>query len=101
MTEDITLTIYLTIKDSKKLEKVKKKVYLTKDEVKLIENVELIPRLDRVRDCFLLMCYLGLRISDLKSVNKSNIDGENQRHIYRCIRMPSFYINHSTSSLYN
>ena len=69
-------------KGFKKLEKVKKKVYLTKDEVKLIENVELIPRLDRVRDCFLLMCYLGLRISDLKSVNKSNIDGENQKTLH-------------------
>ena len=55
---------------------------LTKDEVKLIENVDLIPRLDRVRDCFLLMCYLGLRISDLKSVNKSNIDGENQKTLH-------------------
>ena len=69
-------------KGFKKLEKIKKKVYLTKDEVNLIENVDLIPRLDRVRDCFLLMCYLGLRISDLKSVTRSNIDGEKQKTLH-------------------
>ena len=69
-------------KGFKKLEKRKKKVYLTKEEITQLENVKLIPRLDRVRDCFLLMCYLGLRISDLKLVNKSNINGEKQKTLH-------------------
>lgn len=40
-------------KGFKKLEKRKKKVYLTKEEITQLENVKLIPRLDRVRYCFL------------------------------------------------
>ena len=61
-------------KGFKKLEEIKKKVYLTLEEIRLLEVVDLIPRLDKIRDCFLIMCYSGLRISDLKAVNKSNID---------------------------
>ena len=69
-------------KGFKMLVQVKKKVYLTNDEIMLLENAELNQRLSRVRDCFLILCYLGLRISDLNSVNKSNIDGGKQKTLH-------------------
>ncbi len=50
-------------------------VYLTNDEITLLEDVEL-PSLgkQKVRDMFLFMCYTGLRISDLCTLRKSDIE---------------------------
>jgi len=46
-------------------------VYLTKQEIKLIEDLDLRkdPRLDRARDFFLMGCYTGLRYSDLAELD--------------------------------
>ena len=51
-------------------------IYLTEQEIDDIYNLDLSnqpPRLDKVRDMFVLACNVGLRISDLKRVNSSNI----------------------------
>jgi integrase len=46
-------------------------VYLNKNEIKLIEDLDLSdkPRLDRVRDFFLIGCYTGMRYSDLATLD--------------------------------
>src|SRR5690606_3861505 len=33
-------------------------------------------RLDRIRDLFVLQCHTGLRVSDLKRINKAHIKGD-------------------------
>ena len=50
-------------------------VYLTIDELKEIEKLDLsdIPRLDKTRDLFLIGCYTGLRFSDFTQINPENI----------------------------
>ncbi|MBK7186918.1 MAG: hypothetical protein IPH85_13560 [Ignavibacteria bacterium] len=47
-------------------------VALTWDEVQLLANVDLTenPRLDRVRDLFLLECYTGARFGDIQGLQR-------------------------------
>lgn len=61
----------------------KKRVPLSKIEVETIEKLELPTNsiLDLTRDIFLLGCYFGLRISDLKKIGLHNIKIENDVHI--------------------
>ena len=49
-------------------------IYLTSEEVKAIANFDLSanPRLDRVRDLFLIGCYTGLRFSDYRNLSENN-----------------------------
>ena len=51
-------------------------VYLNSDELKKIYKCDLSdePRLDRVRDLFLIGCCTGLRFSDLSLLSSDNID---------------------------
>lgn len=53
-------------------------VYLNKDELKAIENINLSnnKKLDKARDLFLIGCYTGLRISDYNNIKPHNIKGE-------------------------
>ncbi|PHR93133.1 MAG: tyrosine type site-specific recombinase, partial [Leeuwenhoekiella sp.] len=50
-------------------------VYLSVEELKLIEKLDLSssPRLERVKDLFLVGCYTGLRFSDFTQINPENI----------------------------
>ncbi len=52
-----------------------KKPILTFDEIKLIHDLDLSddPKLDRVRDLFLIGCYTGLRISDFTRIRPEHI----------------------------
>lgn len=52
-----------------------KKLSLTKDDLAKLRNLNLSsnPRLDRVRDLFLLGCYTGLRFSDFINIRKENL----------------------------
>ena len=52
-------------------------IYLNEEELKEIEQLVLRedPRLDRVRDLFLIGCWTGLRFSDYHQVSVQNIDG--------------------------
>ena len=51
------------------------KIALTQNELREIENLDLTknPRLDKIRDRFLIGCYTGLRFSDFIRLNKSHI----------------------------
>jgi integrase len=50
-------------------------IYLNEEELNLIYNLDLSmsPKLDRVRDLFLVGCWTGLRFSDFTRINKNNI----------------------------
>ena len=50
-------------------------VYLSVEELNLIEKLDLssTPRLERVKDLFLVGCYTGLRFSDFTQINPENI----------------------------
>lgn len=50
-----------------------KAVYLTMKEIRRIERVELKGREAKVRDLFLLSCYIGLRWSDLSTLEEARI----------------------------
>lgn len=51
-------------------------VYLDKIEIKELQNLDLAkhPRLDRVRDMFVIGCYTGLRFSDLTRIQPQHIE---------------------------
>jgi integrase len=53
-------------------------IYLTIKELENIEKLDLalIPRLDKVRDLFLIGCYTGLRFSDFTQIKSENINLE-------------------------
>ena len=50
-------------------------IYLTIDELKTMEKLDLSasPRLEKVKDLFLIGCYTGLRFSDFTQINPENI----------------------------
>ena len=50
------------------------KIYLTVEELKTFQNAEVKGRQEQIRDLFVLQCNTGLRISDLKRLDK-NISG--------------------------
>ena len=54
-----------------------KRVFLTEDELKQLENLQLPEknkRLQAVRDMFLFSCYTGLRYSDLQALKPENFE---------------------------
>lgn len=59
----------------KKTTEVSEAVYLNFQELDEIESLDLShsPKLDRVRDLFVVGCHTGLRFSDLKNLKKENI----------------------------
>lgn len=50
-------------------------VYLTNDEIKELQNLDLSNqgKLDKIRDMFIVGCYTGLRFSDLVNIKPENI----------------------------
>lgn len=51
-------------------------IYLTQDEIKILENHQFLPMqaaLERVRDVFLFCCFTGLRYSDVAKLKRSDI----------------------------
>jgi len=54
-------------------------IYLNIEELEKIENLNLKanPRLEKVRDLFLIGCYTGLRFSDFTEINPENIVSNN------------------------
>ncbi len=51
-------------------------VYLNLSEIREMQSLDLTtaPRLDRVRDMFIIGCYTGLRFGDIISIRQGNID---------------------------
>jgi integrase len=60
-------------KDFKVISKNIKREYLTVDEVQKIYDLDCSGALEKSKDAFLLMCYLGIRFSDYKRITKNNI----------------------------
>ena len=61
-------------KDFKTTEEVKRKMYLNVTDIKKLIVTEFQDKkLEEVRDVFLLICLLGIRLSDFHQLNKSNI----------------------------
>jgi integrase len=60
-------------------------VALNEDEFELIQNyVPSTKKLEKVKDLFLLQIFMGVRISDLKTITLDNIDKNNKLiHIYQ------------------
>jgi integrase len=56
-------------------------VYLNKDELEEIYKLDLKdnPKLDRVRDVFLIGCWTGLRFSDFTTLKKDDVHGDRIR----------------------
>jgi integrase len=52
-------------------------IYLDETELYDLYNLELSDFLSRIRDIFLVSCWTGLRISDVRRIRKENIRGEN------------------------
>lgn len=56
--------------------KAKEIIYLTSDELKMVESYRFTPRqyvLERSRDVFVFCCYCGLRYSDVRRLKRSDI----------------------------
>ncbi|MDC0908675.1 phage integrase SAM-like domain-containing protein [Flavobacteriales bacterium] len=60
-------------KSFKVLSKKTNRIYLTHDEINRLEKLNLFGSLEKTRDAFILMCYLGIRYSDYRKINKNNI----------------------------
>lgn len=71
------LTNNVQFKNSKfkKPQEASEHVYLAVEEIDAIYNLDLTdnPRLDKVRDLFVIGCYTGLRFSDLVQLKKENL----------------------------
>ena len=60
-------------KSFKVLSKKTKRIYLTIDEISKLQKLNLNGSLEITRDAFILMCYLGIRYSDYRKINKNSI----------------------------
>lgn len=67
-------TVFLH-RDFKRIVEEVDNVYLTNDELNQLYDLDLTkhPRLDRIRDLFLIGCYTGLRFSDFSQLRPENI----------------------------
>ena len=48
-------------------------IYLTEDEIQIIHNLELTGNEEKVRDMFVLQCWIGQRFEDTKNINEGII----------------------------
>jgi site-specific recombinase XerD len=71
----LTKNTFYQSKRFKKLQEESISIYLSKEELRKLEELNLSNtlRLDRVRDMFLVRCYTGLRFSDLSQLKIENI----------------------------
>ena len=62
----------------RKVTEMRDEIYITEEELGALENIDLSHdnKLDRVRDAFLILCYSGLRYSDLANLTKDNIQDD-------------------------
>jgi len=71
----LTTNLEYRNKKFKVIEEQVDKIYLSQNDLKTIYDLDFSnnPRLDKVRDLFIIACYTGLRFSDLVQVNRENI----------------------------
>lgn len=63
----------------KVLSEISENIYLSEDEILHLYKLDLsqIPKLERVRDLFIVGCYTGLRFSDFSQIKPENISENN------------------------
>lgn len=61
-------------------------IAITKSELVAIENITLPPRLERVRDLFLIGCYTGLRFSDFSKITQKTVQNNNNNYLIELIQ---------------
>ncbi|HWB26996.1 MAG TPA: site-specific integrase [Chitinophagaceae bacterium] len=71
----LTTNMQFKSKRFKKTEEPSESIYLTRDEIKRLLELDLSQnkRLDKVRDLFLIGCHTGLRFSDLAQLRDENL----------------------------
>ena len=76
----LTKNVFFRSKRFKKLEEESTSIYLGKHELETIHKLDLsgTPRLERVRDLFIVGCYTGLRFSDLTQLRIENINQQSR-----------------------
>jgi integrase len=74
--EGLTTNNKFSHKSFKSINHTSDTVYLTLAEIKQIQGLDLSasPRLERVRDYFIIGCYTGLRFSDIISIRPGNVN---------------------------
>ncbi|MBN8837089.1 MAG: site-specific integrase [Sphingobacteriia bacterium] len=74
----LTKNLEFRNKKFKIVEEETENIYLTEQEIKAIYEYDFSdnPRLDRVRDLFVIACYTGLRYSDLIQIREENLIDE-------------------------
>jgi site-specific recombinase XerD len=80
-------------KDFKTTEEVKRKMYLNVIDIKKLIVTEFQDKkLEEVRDVFLLICLLGIRLSDFHQLNKSNISKSDEGYTFnfQCQKTKNF-----------
>jgi len=68
-------------RDFKRIEEKTQSIYLNDNEILKLYNQDLSdnPKLDRVRDLFIIGCYTGLRFSDLSQITPDNFTNNGTR----------------------
>ena len=76
--EGINKNLKYKSRNFKTVEEEVDNIYLSKEEIRQFYNYDFSdkPRLEKVRDLFIVGCWTGLRFSDLKQVNQDNIHGK-------------------------
>ncbi|MBC7416773.1 MAG: site-specific integrase [Pedobacter sp.] len=71
----LTTSLDFRMKSFKVISEMVDKIYLTADEIQALHDHDFSAnkRLERVRDIFVLGCYTGLRISDLRSLSNEHL----------------------------
>ena len=80
-------------KNFKTTEEIKKKMYLNISDIKKLINTKFeLKSLEEVRDVFLLICLLGIRVSDFNQLNKSNITKKKEGYTFnfQCQKTKNF-----------
>lgn len=85
---DLEVSMDFTKKAFKVMEEETDAIYLTKTEIQRITDLDLAdkPKLDRVRDLFLIGCHTGLRFSDYTQISKDHIM-TNEKGTFLRVRM--------------
>jgi integrase len=77
----LTTNIDFRSRKFRTLEAESESIYLSVDEIERIYKLDLSnnPKLDKVRDTFVIACYTGLRFSDLKQISNENLINNNSQ----------------------
>ncbi len=78
--EDLGIDFNKKVLQFERREETPSKIYLSNKELENLEEATLLhlPALQKQKDIFVFQCFTGLRVSDLKKINRDTINDENQ-----------------------